>query len=361
LHIVTDSKYLVDGLTRRLPAWERKGWLNIANATELQDLVARLRERSAVTTLRWVKGHSGIPGNEGADKLATLGAEKDAPVPLRQAPVDFLRKGASLRWITQRLAYKGIRNSKAKEEREASARMIAQVQASLQDVLGTSPTSGRIWKSIRHKDIPRKMRDFWWKALHNALRVGHYWSHITGYEMRANCMICGSEESLEHILLECDAPGQRCIWREVDNALARANIPPRHRSLGTVLGAPATQPLDTTAGSAKGQQRLRKILEMEATHLIWKIRCERVIQHDGDPDRWPHERAVRNRWWQVLNRRLRIDQGLTARRLDKRALERQLVLDTWNPIIVRRSDLPDDWIGKPGILVGTPEDSDGVG
>ncbi|KAI0684024.1 hypothetical protein C8T65DRAFT_622841, partial [Cerioporus squamosus] len=304
--------------------------------------------------MRWVKGHAGDEGNEAADLLAKAGATKVRASALPPAPTEFLRRGASLRWITQRLAYKGIRLDKCKGDREATVRTTEQVRAALYHTTKTMPTVPSLWKSIRDKTVPRRMRDFWWKAMHDALRVGHYWTKIPGYEQRAQCQVCDCEDSLEHILLECDAPGQSVVWTCVDRLLQAAGAPPIERSVGVVLGAPALSLAELTPRRAAGKQRLVRILYMEAAHLVWKLRCERVIQHEGDPERWLHERVIQARWLAALNRRLRIDQGLTAVRLGKRALPRELVLETWDAILMDRDSLPEDWIGRPGVLVGMP-------
>ncbi|KAL1938552.1 hypothetical protein VTO73DRAFT_11575 [Trametes versicolor] len=87
LHVVSDSKYVVNGLTEHLPKWER-----------------------APTTLKWVKGHSGVRGNEEADRLAGEGAANPSPVrPLYLPPPEkYVVRGAAVSSLTQRLAYKGI-------------------------------------------------------------------------------------------------------------------------------------------------------------------------------------------------------------------------------------------------------------
>ena len=70
----TDSRYVMDGLTKWLAGWQRNGWKTAArqpvkNADLWQDLVAA----AAPHRIRWewVKGHAGHPENERADKLAS--------------------------------------------------------------------------------------------------------------------------------------------------------------------------------------------------------------------------------------------------------------------------------------------------
>ncbi len=71
--LVTDSQYLRRGITEWLAQWKRRGWLTagrkpVANV----DLWQQLDEAAAIHKInwRWVKGHSGDPGNERADQLA---------------------------------------------------------------------------------------------------------------------------------------------------------------------------------------------------------------------------------------------------------------------------------------------------
>jgi len=75
-HVVlsTDSRYVMDGLTKWLAGWQRNGWRTAArqpvkNADLWQELVAA----AAPHRIRWewVKGHAGHPENERADKLAS--------------------------------------------------------------------------------------------------------------------------------------------------------------------------------------------------------------------------------------------------------------------------------------------------
>ncbi|KAI0084020.1 hypothetical protein BDY19DRAFT_878091, partial [Irpex rosettiformis] len=77
---------------------------------------------------------------------------------------------------------------------------------------GRLPTDATLWHGLRHKDISRNIADFLWHTTHNSPRVGKYWTHIPTYEQRATCELCNVEDSIEHILIECDAPENKVIW-----------------------------------------------------------------------------------------------------------------------------------------------------
>jgi ribonuclease HI len=75
--LYTDSKYVMDGITSWINGWKRNGWKTAAkqpvkNADLWQALDAAVARHEI--EWRWVKGHSGDPGNERADALADAGA-----------------------------------------------------------------------------------------------------------------------------------------------------------------------------------------------------------------------------------------------------------------------------------------------
>ena len=77
----TDSRYLLDGITKWIDGWQRNGWKTVAKKpVKNEDLWRRLvgaMGRHDVTWV-WVKGHAGDPGNERADALARRGIEEAA-------------------------------------------------------------------------------------------------------------------------------------------------------------------------------------------------------------------------------------------------------------------------------------------
>ncbi len=75
----TDSRYVMDGLTKWVKGWQRNGWTTadrkpVKNAELWQELIAACAPHRIEWI--WVKGHAGHPENERADKLASDAAVK---------------------------------------------------------------------------------------------------------------------------------------------------------------------------------------------------------------------------------------------------------------------------------------------
>ncbi|MEL6584000.1 MAG: ribonuclease HI [Pseudomonadota bacterium] len=71
--LVTDSVYVMDGLTKWIHGWKRNGWKTAAKKpvknAELWQRLDAAQTRHQVKW-EWVKGHAGHPENERADALA---------------------------------------------------------------------------------------------------------------------------------------------------------------------------------------------------------------------------------------------------------------------------------------------------
>ncbi|MES2339766.1 MAG: ribonuclease HI [Pseudomonadota bacterium] len=77
----TDSRYVMDGLTKWIHGWQRNGWKTadrkpVKNAELWQALLAAAKPHRI--EWKWVKGHAGHPDNERADKLASDAAMRAA-------------------------------------------------------------------------------------------------------------------------------------------------------------------------------------------------------------------------------------------------------------------------------------------
>jgi ribonuclease HI len=75
-----DSEYVRKGITEWIHGWKARGWRTAAkqpvkNVELWQRLDALVTGSGHVIEWRWVKGHSGDPGNERADALANKGVE----------------------------------------------------------------------------------------------------------------------------------------------------------------------------------------------------------------------------------------------------------------------------------------------
>jgi len=74
----TDSRYVMDGITKWISAWKSRGWKTAdKKPVKNEDLWRRLDEARARHQVKWhwVKGHAGHELNERADTLANEGID----------------------------------------------------------------------------------------------------------------------------------------------------------------------------------------------------------------------------------------------------------------------------------------------
>jgi hypothetical protein len=89
-----------------------------------------------------------------------------------------------------------------------------------------------------------------------------------------------------------------------------------------------------------------RILITESAHLIWVIRCERVIQGRNHTDR-----EIATRWLHIINRRLTEDKIIMTKIKHDTAAE-QLVKHTWEDVLKTQGELPSRWLHQREFLVG---------
>ena len=81
IRIVTDSEYLLKGITQWIHGWKRKGWKTASRKPVLnQDLWQQL-DRLNNPDVKWeyTRGHAGDPDNERCDEIAQAFSRGEAP------------------------------------------------------------------------------------------------------------------------------------------------------------------------------------------------------------------------------------------------------------------------------------------
>ncbi|EKM50883.1 uncharacterized protein PHACADRAFT_104000, partial [Phanerochaete carnosa HHB-10118-sp] len=118
-----------------------------------------------------------------------------------------------------------------------------------------------------------------------------------------------------------------------------------------ILGCGATVLPSANNKPDSGASRLYRILLSETAYLIWKLRCERRIEHDDQKAFTENE--LRKRWSSMLQRRHDMDCAMTNDRFGRKALDNTAATNTWERITRGRADRADKWLMDSGVLVGS--------
>lgn len=93
IHVFTDSVYVIRGITQWIFGWKKRGWKNAENEQvsnqdiwqELDAVVQQLKKNQFEIKWSFVKGHSGIAGNERCDEIA-VAFSKNSYIDLYNGP-----------------------------------------------------------------------------------------------------------------------------------------------------------------------------------------------------------------------------------------------------------------------------------
>ena len=79
---------------------------------------------------------------------------------------------------------------------------------------------------------------------------------------------------------------------------------------------------------------------VESAYLIWKIRCSRVCEPGANFENQPFSsQEVRNRWQKTIDDRLELDCLMTSPKYEKKALSKDIVLETWKGVLHEEEEL----------------------
>jgi hypothetical protein len=155
---------------------------------------------------------------------------------------------------------------------------------------------------------------------------------------------------MEHILIHCLEAPVNTIWQMARNFWPHSpNLWP-HLDIGTLLGCGSIHlPPEPTQHenqpelppqrrrNHRGASRLLQILLSESLHLIWVLRCERVIQ-----EKTHSTNEIQNRWLRAINARL-TDDRVIATKVKRDKSFPTLAKATWKPALAVNGKTPNNW------------------
>lgn len=155
LHIISNSKYAIEGLTKHRKRWENRNWIDMQHGEVFKCISEWISWHTGRMTLAWVKGYSGIQGNKEADKLAGQGANsknQDTDFKL-EGPQKLKNLGAMIAKMEQKNFYQAINKKKAIPARSHTIQNLETIKTCSKETFDYAPTTDKIWMAMKNKDL----------------------------------------------------------------------------------------------------------------------------------------------------------------------------------------------------------------
>ncbi|KAJ7351944.1 hypothetical protein DFH08DRAFT_805243 [Mycena albidolilacea] len=177
LDLKIHSKTLIKNLTTDLIKNKDTGWARTENSELIRTIAVVLRGRGSACTLQRVDGAE----NRAMIEVSNL-ANTEEPADELEETVELsveipqAYKVSALKLVTgtQKSFYKAIKAKRKKPERQKTFIMLARTRAEAEELAGRTLTDCEIWKSLLHLDITQTTRDFLWRCMHQAYKIGEY-------------------------------------------------------------------------------------------------------------------------------------------------------------------------------------------
>ncbi|KAJ6461786.1 hypothetical protein C8R45DRAFT_841924, partial [Mycena sanguinolenta] len=175
---------------------------------------------------------------------------------------------------------------------------------------------------------------------HDIYHVGSSWDQVPNLGILARCSACQAPESMEHILLECETPRQREVWRSTENLWRLKFSDWLKMNCGLLLGCGLARFRSSQGKILPAKNRLFAILVSISMRIIWNLRNQLVFETHSSPS----EQEVNNFWVKDLRECVGLCEIFT-RCVAFAAMmpQTQLVSNTWSSTLFDEDSLPDDW------------------
>ncbi len=364
LHIETNCKRVIKMLTSQLHKLEEQGFLLTQYPDHMQALVAELKSKKQETSFLYKSFNESTSLEAEAADLLNEGIDLESQIELNvEVNPEIIVSGAKLNELTQATAYKIIRSLKMNkyQKRRQTKANVAMIIQDVNQAVNITLREKDLWYGIRCHDLSRTTRVFLWMAMHDAYMIGTNWlrpGFAPEYQDRSECHACHTTETMDHILTKCQANGQVQVWQLAQKLWFQKDSTNLITTLGTILANPSIM-IKGNRKQEKGANRLYRLIMSESAHLIWKVRCERVIQKEGEE---MSSSQIKSRWIDAMNARLELDRMMTNSKYEKKSIPINLVQSTWKNTLRDEEILPKNWVTDSGVLVGIDlRDDDGRG
>ena len=132
---------------------------------------------------------------------------------------------------------------------------------------------------------------------------------------------------MEHILTVCNIRGQKEIWKLAEEAWHKKEPKWENPSFSEIMTVGIRQVENKEGKQIQGATCLQRILISEAAYLIWKIRCDRVINEKEEIS----QKELKNRWLHTIDSKFDLDKTLIKKTFGKgrHKISQRRVKATW--------------------------------